>query len=141
MSKTQGIRLEKGVVVELIDRELNAEEIDFQPTPEQQDAQAKADSVQEARSDGTKILLELVAPYSEEEWGTWFTQESEAREWLVDNESPCIMIRRIAYHREITVAVMVEKIMDNVELFKYVAGDILGVQQKTIDDIELAAAL
>lgn len=90
-----------------------------------------------ARKDGSTTLLELVAPYSEEERGTWPTQEAEARAWQLDNNAPCIMIRRIAYHREITMDVMVKKIIDNVELFQYVAGDILGVQQKTIDDLEI----
>lgn len=89
-----------------------------------------------ARTDGSETLQELVAPYSEEERGTWGIQEAEAMEYQDNNNAPCVMIRRIAYHRGIEVSELVVKIMDNVELFKYVAGDILGVQQKAIDDIE-----
>lgn len=103
---------------------------------------AKNENVVIARADGSKALLQLTSPYSEEERVTWPTQEAEAREWIANSETmyepeiPVIMIRRIAFHRGITMQVMVDKIMENVELFQYVAGDILGVQQKQIDDIE-----
>lgn len=90
------------------------------------------------RHEGSQALLDLTKPYSEEERGTWSTQESEARLYLIDNNAPCVMIRRIAFHRGISVAELVIKIMDNVELFQYVAGDILGVQQKKVDDLEVS---
>jgi hypothetical protein len=120
-----------GELVKLTPEE-EAEVLAGQPTAEE----IKRGGIKHARDSGSITLLELVEPYSQEERETWADQRTEAAEWLLNNDSPCIMIRRIAYQRGITMDVMVDKIMENVELFKYVAGDILGVQQKAIDDIE-----
>lgn len=87
----------------------------------------------EIRAEGGKRLKMLAAPYGSEERESWATQQREARAWLADNTAPIPMITAMAEARNITVAEMVGKIMENVALFETMAGSILGTQQHLLD--------
>lgn len=87
----------------------------------------------EIRAEGSRRLLALANPYSAEERETWITQQREAEAWLLDNSAPTPMLDAMATNRGITKAVLVGKIMENVGLFRTVAGSILGEQQRLLD--------
>ena len=87
------------------------------------------------RIEGSHHLLALAAPYSPEERETWIQQQREAEEWLVNNSAAAPMVRAMAAARGITVAELVSRIMENVNLFRAAAGQVLGIQQGLIDRI------
>jgi len=92
---------------------------------------AKEDAV--IRSSGSTQLLALGNPYSPEERETWITQEAEARAWTANHSAVCPMITAMATTRGIPIALMVQKIIENADLFKGASGQILGAQQKALD--------
>lgn len=93
---------------------------------------------QEIRTAGAVRLLALTTPYSAEERESWANQQKEAEAWTLNNSAPVPMITAMATARGITIAVMVGKIMDNVDLFRAAAGQILGTQQALLDQIYAA---
>lgn len=97
--------------------------------------QIKAVKEKEIRSGGGKRLQSLASPYGPEERESWATQQREARSWLADHASPIPMISAMATVRGITIDQMVSKIMENVALFEAASGQILGLQQRLLDQI------
>jgi hypothetical protein len=93
------------------------------------------------RDEGAKRLVALATPYTAAERETWATQQREARTWLADNAASVPMISAMATQRGITVAGLVGKIMENVALFEYASGAILGQQQRLLDLIDAAPDL
>lgn len=91
----------------------------------------------EIRSGGSARLLALATPYSAEERESWPQQKEEALEFQRDQLCTCAMIRNMANTRGIAVNLMVDKILENADLFKAFAGQILGKQQRLIDQIEV----
>lgn len=98
--------------------------------------QIRAAKEREIRSGGSARLLALAAPYSAEERESWPQQKEEAQEFQLDQLCNCPMIRNMATTRGIGVDLMASKILENADLFKTVAGQILGQQQKLLDRIE-----
>lgn len=98
--------------------------------------QIRASKEREIRAEGAKRLSAMAAPYTAAERETWATQQREARAWLLDPAAPVPMISAMAAVRGLTLAVMVEKIMENVALFEAASGYILGLQQRLLDRIE-----
>jgi hypothetical protein len=96
-------------------------------------ADTKIKAELDIRSEASRQLLSLGAPYSPEERETWMIQESEARAYLANNTASCPMVTAMATARGITVELMVQKIIENSDAFKLAAGQILGLQQKNID--------
>jgi len=88
---------------------------------------------QAIRDTGSAQLLALGNPYSAEERETWITQEAEARAWTANHNAVCPMITAMAATRGIPLATMVQKIIENANLFKGASGQILGAQQKALD--------
>lgn len=98
--------------------------------------QIRAAKEREIRSGGSKRLLALAAPYSAEERESWPQQKEEAQEFQLDQLCNCPMIRNMASTRGIGVDLMAAKILENADLFKTIAGQILGLQQRLLDRIE-----
>lgn len=98
-------------------------------------AKALAEGEAAIRRTGAEQLLALGNPYLKEERETWITQEAEARAWVKDNSAVCPMISAMATTRGIPLSLMVQKIIENADLFKGAAGQILGAQQKSLDEL------
>jgi hypothetical protein len=99
--------------------------------------QIRTEKEREIRSGGSQRLLALAGPYTAEERETWATQHDQAEAWMLDPECDCAMIRQMAAARGITIDSMVAKIMENVVLFEMASGQILGIQQRLLDQIEV----
>lgn len=84
---------------------------------------------------GNAELSKLAMPYGAAERETWHVQHREAEAWLADNGARIPLISAMCTARDIPVSVMVGKIMENVDLFQYLAGNIMGRQQGLIDQI------
>lgn len=98
------------------------------------------EEIQGARSAAIRVkyaamLISIAQPYGPEERETWKTQEEEALQWQDDNNAPCPMIRAMSTARGITMQLMVEKILENSALFRAASGQILGLQQKELDQL------
>lgn len=104
-------------------------------SPDEIAAEEKAIAAKRIRDDGAAKLAALGNPYSEEEQKTWDTQEAEALAWMADNSAKCPLITGMAVNRGIPISLMVQKILENAELFKDVSGKILGLQQKALDQL------
>jgi hypothetical protein len=107
--------------------------IDDVTYPERNTLRLKEIQEHRIRGVGSVQLSDIIQPYSREERETWFTQETEARAWIVNNNTSCPMITSMATARGISVSLMVQKIIENSDIFKAAAGTILGNQQKDID--------
>lgn len=97
--------------------------------------QIRAEKEREIRSGGSQRLAALANPYTPEERETWSTQQREARAWLLNNNADVPMIFAMATVRGITIEQMVGLIMENVGLFEFASGYILGQQQRLLDRI------
>lgn len=89
----------------------------------------------EIRAEGVSQLSAMAKPYSAAERETWATQQREARAWLANHNADVPMIFAMATVRGLTIEQMVGLIMENVELFEFASGYILGKQQKLLDRI------
>lgn len=87
----------------------------------------------EIRAGGAYRLNSLASPYTPEERETWITQQREAELWKLNPAADVPMITAMATGRGIPVAALVEKITENVALFRTIAGQILGEQQRLLD--------
>jgi hypothetical protein len=95
----------------------------------------------EIRYEGTRRLLALAAPYTAEERESWPQQKEEALEFQGNPLCTCAMIRNMASSRGIPVDIMAGKILENADLFKAIAGQILGLQQRLLDRIDAATEI
>lgn len=95
----------------------------------------------EIRAEGARRLLALAAPYSAEERESWPQQKEEALEFQGDQLCTCAMIRNMAGSRGISVDLMASKILENADLFKAIAGQILGLQQRLLDRVDAAVEI
>ena len=77
-----------------------------------------------------QVLQQIATPYMQAERETWHVQQREAETWLA-----------IAATRGIELADLVSKIMENVALFRQIAGQILGRQQLMLDQVGTAQSL
>jgi hypothetical protein len=92
----------------------------------------KTDEIREA---GAARLSAMANPYRSAERETWATQQREARTWLNDHNAAVPMISAMAAERGLNLQEMVDKIMENVALFEAGSGQILGQQQRLLDQI------
>lgn len=92
--------------------------------------------VDEIRAEGSRRLITLATPYSAEERESWAQQQADANEYQVNPNCACTLMRQIATTRGITLQLMAEKILENAALFKIVSGQILGKQQRLLDQVE-----
>jgi hypothetical protein len=90
----------------------------------------------EIRAEGDRRLGALATPYMLHERETWATQKEEATAWTANNAAPIPMVSNMAAARGITVAELMAKIMENVNLFTTSSGAILGEQQFLLDWID-----
>jgi hypothetical protein len=90
------------------------------------------------RAEGDRRLAALATPYMDHERETWHVQQAEAEAWSADHTASVPMITALAAGRGITVDVLVEKILANVNLFRSASGAILGQQQALLDRIAAA---
>jgi hypothetical protein len=103
----------------------------------------------EIRAEGDRRLKGLAQPYMDGERETWGVQMAEARACLDDSEA-CTdgpgknpesfvpMIAQMAKERGITILALTGKIWENVTLFRQASGQILGAQQRLLDQIDAA---
>jgi len=92
---------------------------------------------QKIRDDYESKLSAIGAPYSNAEQKTWLTQEAEALAWIADHGANCKMVSEMAAVRGISMEEMCSKILENSELFKPLAGKLLGEQQAEIDKLNI----
>lgn len=93
----------------------------------------------EIRAEGDRRLKLLASPYMDGERETWANQMKEAEAYLFDpvnTQTP--MLSAMAAARGITIPDLVGKVWENVTLFRQASGQILGLQQKLLDDIDKA---
>lgn len=93
------------------------------------------------RAEGSKRLEALAAPYTPQERETWANQQKEAEAWTLDQTVATPMVDAMATVRGIDKAAMMGKILENVGLFRAAAGQILGEQQRLLDQIDAAGSL
>jgi len=79
------------------------------------------------------MILAVAAPYSAVERETWYAQLNEADAWLLDNTTNVPLLTAMATARDISVAVLVEKIKENDTLYRSAVGMLLGQQQAELD--------
>lgn len=81
------------------------------------------------------MILSVAAPYSAVERETWYAQLNEADAWLLDNTAATPLITAMAATRNIPLALLVEKIKENDNLYRSVVGTLLGQQQAELDAV------
>lgn len=101
-------------------------------------AEVKAAKCIEVRASAARAMESLAAPYLPQERESWDTQFKEATEWLADNGASVPMIAAMANNRGITVADMVGRIVENANLYRNTIGELLGKQQRLLDEIAAA---
>lgn len=87
-----------------------------------------------------QLKAQILAGYSQAEIESFYRQEREAREWLVDHNAPTPMLSQIAASRsEVpSLAVLVEKVIEKADAFSAVVGAIIGKKQAIEIRIEFA---
>lgn len=91
------------------------------------------------RAGGERRLGQLATPYMLHERETWHVQQREAEAWRATPNAAVIpMVTAMAANRGLTIDALVDKIMENVELFRTTSGQILGQQQALLDRIDAA---
>jgi hypothetical protein len=90
----------------------------------------------QVRREGARRLEQLVQPYTAAERESWSVQMQEAEAYLADPEAAVPLIATMAQARGITTAELVAKIRENMQLYRLVAGEILGRQQYLLDWID-----
>lgn len=103
--------------------------------------QLRKGKADEIRAEGARKLSSLASPYTTEERESWPTQQKEAEEWQKDSNCKCDFIRSMSTAREIPLSTMVGKIMENVSLFRIIAGQILGKQQNLLDQVDAVTTI
>ena len=93
------------------------------------------------RVKGELKLAAVQHPYSDNEVKTWSIQVEEAKAYLANNAASTPLITALAENRNITVAELVAKIMENATAFSTASGNILGQQQKYLDSVQTATDL
>ncbi len=83
----------------------------------------------------SRKLATIAAPYYPTERETWHVQQREAEAYLADSTATMPMITALASARGIAVPALVDKIMENVNLFRTASGQILGQQQAKLDSV------
>lgn len=92
------------------------------------------------RDEGAKRLESLALPYQQQERDTWETQLKEAEAYQANPSTPTPMLDAIAAGRGLTKAALVAKVMENANLFRAAAGQILGRQQALLDQLATATS-
>lgn len=87
------------------------------------------------RAEGNRRLETVATPYMVNERFTWQDQKEEAIAFQADPMALTPMIDAIAANRGITKAALVGLIMGNADLFRTLAGTLLGQQQALLDRI------
>lgn len=100
--------------------------------------EVKAKKYADIRAASAKEMLAIAAPYLPQERESWDTQFKEATDWLADNGAAVPMITAMANNRGITVVDMVGKIVENANLYRNTIGELLGKQQRLLDEIAAA---
>ncbi len=104
----------------------------FVETASQEFINEKAD--QKIRAKYAVLMSDVAKPYSSQERETWFLQR-EAAEIYVTDETIEPYIQIMADARGIPVETLLEKIQENIDLYNSVIFDLLGKQQKEIDEL------
>lgn len=83
----------------------------------------------------SNLLNDIVCPYEQSERETWSIQLAEAEAYAADPNVDAPMLTAMASTRGITVSELAAKVMENNNLFRSAAGEILGEQQKLLDEL------
>lgn len=72
----------------------------------------------------------LTEDISKDEKDTWVKQESEARAWVVDNNSPTPLLSAMCEARGCSLEYMVGKVIEKSDLYTAEVGRLLGEKQR-----------
>ncbi len=78
----------------------------------------------------------IAKPYSSEERETWFKQQEAAKSYALDQTIEPY-IQTMADGRGIDVVVLLGKIQENIDLYNSAIFDLLGKQQKALDELDV----
>lgn len=92
------------------------------------------------RAEGAKRLRTL-GPYLPEERDSWATQHAEAAAFRADANVPTPLIDAIVAARQIPKETLVGYIEKNAILYRVAAGNILGIQQRLLDQVWAATTV
>lgn len=98
----------------------------------------RSEMVQQLREIFDKYLNQLTTSYPSSEIDSWSKQELEARNYLLDNESPTPLINALALNRGIPKYLLVEKIISKSDAYAQYVGKLIGTRQKLEDQIYAA---
>lgn len=84
------------------------------------------------------LISQVKITYPPTEVESWDKQEKEAREFLLNNNAPAIIVRAIASARGIPVEVLAQRIVDKADQYGEVVGNLIGTRQMLEDQIETA---
>lgn len=90
---------------------------------------------QQIRGEGNTRLEAIAKPYGPAERESWFIQVSEAEQWLINQATATPMLTAMAAARQISLAEMVNKVMENNGIFRTYCGTVLGIQQALLDQV------
>jgi len=69
---------------------------------------------------------------------SWTKQETEARAWRLDNDTPTPFIDAIVFGRQIDKGVLVERIIAKADVYSVMLGNIMGQRQAFEDKLNSA---
>jgi hypothetical protein len=113
-----------------------SEAVDKYATPE---AKLKAITTNKKMQEGSNERTfaykskELVAEYSDGEIRSWDQQRAESTAYIADNTASTPLLSAIASARDITVAELANKVLNNVAAYETAYGTLLGKYQKNKD--------
>lgn len=84
---------------------------------------------------------DIVWDVPEVERDTWSSQESEARSWLLDNQTTTPVLDSICLHRECEKDWLVSRVIDKADLYRSKAAEITAKKQRIEDQLKAAYAL
>jgi len=99
--------------------------------------QKKVETALAIRDKYSLLMAAVATPYSSEERETWHIQVKEADAYLAEPTTLTPMLSAMATSRGISLSEMVAKVKENDTLFCVVIGDLLGSQQKELDNLNV----
>lgn len=90
----------------------------------------------QVRTEGERRLQAIARPYLPTERETWSVQMQEAMDYKTGLVTNPPMLSAMAAGRGISLADLVAKVLENVELFRVASGMVLGEQQFLLDWID-----
>lgn len=98
-------------------------------------AQMKAQALTRINAGYQAVISALTADYPDREIESWAKQETEARAYVLDNQTPTPWIDAAAIAREIPKVDLIARIIAKADAFAPVHGHYTGVRQLLEDEI------